>query len=51
MEEQEEFWLFKISDNGIGIAKEHSSFVFEIFKKVGNRTDSSGRNVMHTHSN
>ena len=41
-EEQEEFLLFKISDNGIGIAKEHSSFVFEIFKKVGNRTDSSG---------
>jgi len=41
-EEQEKFLLFKISDNGIGIAKEHSSFVFEIFKKVGNRTDSSG---------
>ena len=41
-EDQEEFLLFKISDNGIGIAKEHSSFVFEIFKKVGNRTDSTG---------
>ena len=41
-EEQEEFWLFKISDNGIGIAKKHHAVVFEIFKKVGNRTDSTG---------
>jgi two-component system, sporulation sensor kinase E len=41
-EEQNEFILFSIEDNGIGIAEEHFDFIFEAFKKINNRTDSSG---------
>jgi PAS domain S-box-containing protein len=40
--EQESFYKFSIQDNGIGISKEHFDFVFEAFKKLNNRTDSSG---------
>jgi two-component system, sporulation sensor kinase E len=41
-EEQNEYILFSIEDNGIGIAEEHFDFIFEAFKKINNRTDSSG---------
>jgi PAS domain S-box-containing protein len=41
-EEQNEYLLFSIEDNGIGIAEEHFDFIFEAFKKINNRTDSSG---------
>jgi len=41
-EEQNEFILFSVEDNGIGIAEEHFDFIFEAFKKINNRTDSSG---------
>ncbi len=36
------FYQFSIQDNGIGIAKEHFGLVFDAFKKLNNRTDSSG---------
>ena len=41
-EEHKDHFLFKISDNGIGISEKYSSFVFEIFKKLKNRSDSNG---------
>jgi light-regulated signal transduction histidine kinase (bacteriophytochrome) len=41
-ENQNEFILFSIEDNGIGIAEEHFDFIFQVFKKLNNRTDSSG---------
>ena len=41
-ENQNEFILFSIEDNGIGIAEEHFEFIFQVFKKLNNRTDSSG---------
>ena len=41
-EDQDDCFLFKISDNGIGIDAKHHAHVFEIFKKMNNRTDSSG---------
>ncbi len=40
--EDKGFYQFSIQDNGIGIAKEHFGLVFEAFKKLNNRTDSSG---------
>jgi two-component system, sporulation sensor kinase E len=41
-ENQNEFILFSIEDNGIGIAREHFDLIFNVFKKLNNRTDSSG---------
>ncbi len=41
-EEQNEYILFSIQDNGIGIAEEHFDLIFNVFKKLNNRTDSSG---------
>ena len=40
--EDKGFYQFSIQDNGIGIAKEHFGLVFDAFKKLNNRTDSSG---------
>ncbi len=40
--EEKDFYQFSIQDNGIGISQEHFSLVFEAFKKLNNRTDSSG---------
>ena len=36
------FYQFSIQDNGIGIDQEHYDLVFEAFKRLNNRTDSSG---------
>jgi two-component system, sporulation sensor kinase E len=36
------FYQFSIQDNGIGIGQEHFDLVFEAFKRLNNRTDSSG---------
>jgi len=36
------FYQFSVQDNGIGIGQEHFKIVFEAFKKLNNRTDSSG---------
>jgi PAS domain S-box-containing protein len=41
-EDQNEFILFSIEDNGIGIAEKHFAYIFQVFKKLNNRTDSSG---------
>jgi two-component system, sporulation sensor kinase E len=41
-EEQDNSFLFSIKDNGIGINEKHSSIVFDAFKKLNYRSDSSG---------
>jgi PAS domain S-box-containing protein len=41
-EEKNEYILFSIEDNGIGISEEHFELIFNVFKKLNNRTDSSG---------
>lgn len=41
-QEQRESILFSIEDNGIGIAEEHFGLIFNVFKKLNSRTDSSG---------
>ena len=41
-EDKSDHYLFKIKDNGIGIAKDHYHMVFTIFKKMNQRNDSSG---------
>ena len=41
-ENKGEYIQFSIEDNGIGIAEEHFDLIFNVFKKLNNRTDSSG---------
>lgn len=41
-EDQKEYWLFKIEDNGIGIEEVYFDKIFETFKKLENNPDSSG---------
>jgi two-component system, sporulation sensor kinase E len=41
-EEKGNSFLFSIKDNGIGIDEKHSSIVFDAYKKLNNRSDSSG---------
>lgn len=41
-EEQQNNWLFKVSDNGVGIAPEYHERVFKIFQSLQKRKDSTG---------
>jgi len=41
-EENDNYYQFMIQDNGIGIEKQYHDIVFDAFKKLNNRTDSSG---------
>ncbi len=38
-------WLFTVSDNGIGIAPEHATKVFEMFQRVHDRTRYPGSGI------
>ncbi len=40
--EDPEFWKFKVSDNGKGIAKRHQEGIFEMFKKLENDGNTIG---------
>ncbi|HSP11968.1 MAG TPA: PAS domain S-box protein [Salegentibacter sp.] len=42
VQEKEKHWVFKISDNGIGIEKEFQDKIFVIFKRLHNRQQFSG---------
>ena len=41
-EENDDYYQFMIQDNGIGIEKQYHEIIFEAFKKINNRADSSG---------
>ena len=41
-EENDDYYQFMVQDNGIGIEKQYHEIIFEAFKKINNRTDSSG---------
>ncbi len=40
--ELEDFWLFKVKDNGIGIEEQYHKKVFQIFQKLDTRKSSTG---------
>ncbi|WP_281613832.1 ATP-binding protein [Flammeovirga sp. SubArs3] len=42
VDEQEDFWLFRITDNGIGIEKGHAKRIFSIFKRVHTNIEGTG---------
>jgi len=41
-EEQQQDWLFKVSDNGVGIAPEYHDKIFKIFQSLQKRKESTG---------
>ena len=41
-EENDDYYQFMIQDNGIGIEKKYHEIIFDAFKKINNRADSSG---------
>lgn len=44
-EEQPKQWVFKISDNGIGIEKEYYDRIFIIFQRLNNRVEYPGTGI------
>jgi len=44
-EEQSNQWVFKISDNGIGIEKEYFDRIFIIFQRLNNREEYPGTGI------
>ncbi len=47
--EKDAYWEFGISDNGIGIEKEHSQKVFAIFTRLNDREDFDGAGIGLAH--
>jgi light-regulated signal transduction histidine kinase (bacteriophytochrome) len=46
---ERDYWQFAISDNGIGIAKEHHDRIFIIFQRLHNRTEYAGSGIGLSH--
>jgi signal transduction histidine kinase len=44
-EKQDEHWLFRVSDNGIGIAPEYAENVFVVFQRLHARTEYPGNGI------
>ncbi len=44
-EDRKDDYLFKISDNGIGIDKEYQNSIFEMFKRLHNRSEYEGTGI------
>ena len=42
VEENSDFWIFSIKDNGKGIEKDHFNKIFQIFEKIDNDFNSTG---------
>lgn len=40
--ENQTYWEFAVADNGIGIAKENSEIIFQVFKRLHSRSEYSG---------
>ena len=38
-------WVFSVTDNGIGIAQEHSEVVFAVFRRLHTRTEYDGNGI------
>ena len=44
-ERQNEYWVFGVSDNGIGIAPEHKERIFGLFKRLHSNDEYSGTGI------